>query len=583
MLPSFLVGVLLLTLLLAYTLQLQLAHQRQTQLAPVQSLGTFTLRPPGAWMARALPDALILEEPPTRSSLRRRIEITLSREPRFLSPLEYLVSAGDLPLKDASALLTTRPTSIPLPSIQRITIAGCPAILFSQTRLFRAPNHGAPHQSKQILAATILPSNQAIVLRLEGPGAADMADESLLRRVAESLSVTNGPPVALASELELAGDIRLTLPANLQYILKSDRFHAGRTLIALDYPGYLAVNLTPVLTLSEDHAADLRSMLMARDPSFHPTAVQRIDQNTLSCVRRPEDTFPAVAYLHVHPDGRALLAEFRWNTAAPSSTDDLAVIRSLWERIAADLRFGSDANVRVLIEAGTAARKHLPKDLATLLPASPDHWRWYDDALPLAATSIAQFSLDDKNIIAFQDTDRSPLSSRFSREVARWWLARDGSAYSYAAVRVSAASVLSQETQLANGSIKSIVRQGPDSVAHASGPVSPLFVPGAILPYVLGHMPYQPMILQTESIASPDPLASALPLLVHLEPAFDEPRSLPDEKEPMRAWSVRVVATGASSRWYYDSQNALQAITFSGGLHGQRIISPSTQPTAVAD
>ncbi|MCY2952332.1 MAG: hypothetical protein NTU53_10185 [Planctomycetota bacterium] len=587
LLPVFLLLTLALTLLLAYALQSHLQHQQQVQLSPPQNLGLFILRPPRSWLARSSPDALILEEPPSRSRLRRRIEISLARSPAFLSPLEYLARTGDLPLKDASALLSTQPSSTPLPSIQRITIANSPAILISQTRLFRSPNHQTPYQSRQILAATLLPSNHAILLRLEGPGPATTADESLLKRVAESLALPDQPPIASAPQLELATDIRLTLPTNLQSFPTNDRFHASRTFIAADSPGYLAVNLTPVLSLSKEPAADLLSMLMVRDPAFHPTPVRQLDSNTFCCLRRPEDIFPAIAYLRVNPDGRALLAEFRWNTPGSSSAADIAFVNSLWQQIATGLQFPTDTQIQSLLHAGSAALKQLPTDLATLLPTTPpnpDRWQWYDDALPRTAFSAAEYTLDSTTIFASHDIDRSPLSSGFARELSNWQLARDGSAYTYAytyaTIRAASTTVLSQETHLTKRKLTSIVRQDAESLAQATGPATNLYIPGLILPLALGRLPFQPMILQTESIPSPDPLASALPLLIFLEPAFDEPRSLPDEKEPMRCWSVRIIANGLSSRWYYDTQGRLESITFAGGLHGRRLdpLLPDTAP-----
>jgi hypothetical protein len=127
--------------------------------------------------------------------------------------------------------------------------------------------------------------------------------------------------------------------------------------------------------------------------------------------------------------------------------------------------------------------------------------------------------------------------------------------------------VLSQESHLANGRWNTTVRQGDDGVAQASGTVPEAFVPGALLPLVIGHFPYEPMILRTESILMPGESVSARPMVLVLEPDFDLPKVPPGQDEAMRCWRVQVSGSGQVSRWYVDGEGRLDSIDFADGVH----------------
>ena len=105
--------------------------------------------------------------------------------------------------------------------------------------------------------------------------------------------------------------------------------------------------------------------------------------------------------------------------------------------------------------------------------------------------------------------------------------------------------------------------EGGDGMIRGTADVSGIYVPGGLLPLVLGRLPLEPMLLSTESMPATAGASPGL-ILLRLEPAFDLPRKLPGATEPMRCWSITQSGCGESSRWYLDEKGKLQAVAFAG-------------------
>jgi len=549
-------------------------RQTGVDLAPRQQLGDFQVRAPAGWVGRHSTGGVVLEEPPGRSGAGRRLEIRCARATRFVSPLEYLVRSGDLRARDASVLTSQHaPGERRVPAAKKVTIAAYPGVSVSQTHVLRTINPPHAQLSKQTLACTILPDGRAVVLQLLGEGMADAADEDLVHRVGESLVLNEQPATRSGGELELPGGVHLAVPKGFRTFAAQDKFRTSKTMVAGERNGWLAVDVTPCFVLDDDRPAALLSMLMLRDPSFHSESVREVDQQTWVCHRRPEDLFPGVVYLRVNGDGRALLAEFRWDGPGPQRDAEQAGVESAWQQIAVSLRFSPGSDVSVLLHGGAAAVEQFPRDAGTLLPPSilAARWQWYDEAVPKTWWTTTQYALDAASIWAVHNTDRSPALGRAGRERSQWRVSRDRSRYDCILTRSGGDEPLSQESRLADGQLTTLVRRGSEVVAKWAGKVPEAYVPGALLPVLIGSLPFEPMILRTESALDPDGLACGTPLVLLLEPAFDAPRTLPGEKEGMRCWSVHVNGTSKSSRWYIDSEGILDSISFAGGLNFHRV------------
>jgi hypothetical protein len=177
------------------------------------------------------------------------------------------------------------------------------------------------------------------------------------------------------------------------------------------------------------------------------------------------------------------------------------------------------------------------------------------------------------------EMESSPPLSGFGGDTTLWSLRKDG-AYISRRRRTSAAGILVQENRYDGGTLTTLLVDGGRTLDR-SHKVSDAFIPGGLLPLVLGKLPYEPMAIQTDSLPDPAGWTSADPITLLLEPAFDLPRFAAGSSEAMRCWKVEVSGSGRSSRWYLDSDGRLQVITFGGGIHLQRLeTEPTTRPGA---
>ncbi len=191
---------------LAAVVQNYLRQRTHVALAPPQQFGRLSLCPPAGWQAqqRSSPEGVIFLEPTEKQIPLRRLEICASACPRSSRRpsicCEAASCAGDLAAMGGQ--------------IKTVRIAGWSGIMIAQTRLLRGADR-RDSRSKQILSCAVLPSGEALVMRLEGPGVADSADEDLLRRIGESMKLQGCKPPIVTGSVELAGDIRIRLPDGL--------------------------------------------------------------------------------------------------------------------------------------------------------------------------------------------------------------------------------------------------------------------------------------------------------------------------------------------------------------------------------
>ena len=157
-------------------------------------------------------------------------------------------------------------------------------------------------------------------------------------------------------------------------------------------------------------------------------------------------------------------------------------------------------------------------------------------------------------------------------ELRQWQLWRTWDRYEISIRRGGAAPVLSQLTKVKDRQVQTVLFEGNKPAGLGGGTVPPLFIPGAALPHLLGRLPFEPMVLRTESIFWPTASASLAPLTLVLEPSFDLPR-LPetDGADAMRCWRIRVSGLSDSSRWYLDSAGRLHSISYAHGIRLQRV------------
>ncbi|MGE5611677.1 MAG: hypothetical protein ACM359_20685, partial [Bacillota bacterium] len=395
----------------------------------------------------------------------------------------------------------------------------------------------------------------------------------LVRAVGESLGVSNQPAVEGSSELELAGGIRAKLPQGLATCAVEDRFRTQRILVARRWNGWLGVAMSPCVVLEDDPGKALASMLSLRDPAWHGARVWKVSEEVWACQKPGGDRFPGIGYLRTDGKGAGVLAEFRWNRLSTKAGTNQRQVQVLGGQLMAGLRFAGEGSVRKLVHAGAAGLRQVSGDVGRLVDVEKpveEQWEWYDEASPRVSRMTVRRHGDAKDLWGTWEGDRSVPLGTSGQELCQWRLARDGGSYDYALRRVGARAMVSQESHLVNGRWNTVVRQGEAVVGQASGDVPEAYVPGVLLPLVMGRLPYEPMVLRTESILMPGGSASAQPMVLVLEPDFDLPKVPPGQDEAMRCWRVQVSGSGQVSRWYIDGEGRLDSIDFADGVHLHR-------------
>jgi hypothetical protein len=306
-------------------------------------------------------------------------------------------------------------------------------------------------------------------------------------------------------------------------------------------------------------------MMLLRDPQYHPGAVQKIDEQTWMCARDPRGLFGGLAVLKCAKDGRALLAEFRWDRFSQPPQAIANRVNALRQSIVQGAKFEDEANLTELLNRGVAARKALPGDPHVLVnwENPSETWQWYDEIS--SRTSLLRLSYRDEPqwISASGSTTAGLPMFLFETEFFSWRLARDWSMYDFELTRAGQSSSLSHNVHIRSGKVESEIMEGGDGMIRGTAEVSSIYVPGGILSLVLGKLPFEPMLLSTESMPATAGASPGL-ILLRLEPAFDNPRTLPGTAEPMRCWNITQNGCGETSRWYLDEKGKLQVVALAG-------------------
>jgi hypothetical protein len=573
----------ILCLILAATLALAAAvrqyrlRPQRAELDPPEQIGDYLLSRPAGWIDRNWAEGIVLEQPAAGGQVHRRIEIAQTRNAGFVSPLQYLVNCGELAVGELTDQLKVSANNPQGPFLQTIAIGPWPALLVRRPPVPPQYATRQPMKHGQLLACTILPSGHAIVLRFWTAGMVQPADEVLFLAVANSLRLDAQPEILAGPQLSLPDNIHLETPRSLATFATHDKLRVSRTLVDTAAPDWLAVDLVPCVVLAHDPAPELLAMLMLRDSAWGLETVRQIDESTWTCQRRPEEAFGAWAYLRINGDGRALLAEFR--TAMPASAPVQARVEALWQQISPAIAFPNPSNVRERVKTGSAAVAQLPADPAALLdrPQTVQSWEWYSEDLPKTSTMTIQYGFNATDAWGMITTENGPPPGSSNQQHSQWRLNRDGGVYDHLLIRFGSAR-FSQECHLLNHRLQLTTRQIPGPVFQSVGEVPAAYLPGGILPLVLGRLPAQPMILHTETILAPHELPAIIPLRLLMEPAEDLPKHLPKHEQAMRCWSIRLNGASDSTRWYLDDAGQLHSITYPAGTHLHRLENETNAP-----
>jgi len=508
-------------------------------------------------------------EPPRKLSIERR------PVGQLVSPMEHLFRAELLSEKDLSGVgRGERPT------VQNILLAGYPGRLVTQT--FPVASQRGPVK-KQLLACAVLPSAQALVIKLEGAGEADAADEELVRQMAETVAVMQvDPPPAAGGRVTLGEGIVLDAPANFLVLPNTDPNRVSIQLLADgSSDSWTAIELISCLFFPEDAEDAIATMLVAHDHDWEVMVPRQLGAQLWQVERANNKSFPGRAYLLANGDNQAVLAVFR------GGFHDAAGFNAAWAAIAPSIRFTTTPDYAAMLQCGAEQARQLAEAglAALLLPAGGQQWSRWDEGENLDKRLWMRQTWNGPTLAQegnppWQGRRRTVAADPYGGVIERRsaWNASDD-LKNYSATSASFAEeggalghgdlwteFPEHRVTLAAGRLKiELPRNNSDAF-----PVPAQYIPGGPLPMLLGKLALEgrTAILRTESfVGSEGPLPGLLILFV--ANATDGPVKPDETGRAMDCLSVQVNGSGRLSRWYF-ANGVLRYIDQAGGLHAMQ-------------
>jgi hypothetical protein len=129
-----------------------------------------------------------------------------------------------------------------------------------------------------------------------------------------------------------------------------------------------------------------------------------------------------------------------------------------------------------------------------------------------------------------------------------------------------------QKTTLNDGQLARSFDKGGATTTWPAQPPPPQFVPGALLPLLIGQLSRDPMLLLTDSFPGPEGIGPPQLLALMIRPAENRTRATTGtatragDSASLRCVTVQVNGTGAQSRWYFRKTGELETVEWPGGL-----------------
>jgi hypothetical protein len=526
----------------------------------------------------------------------RTVTVRVEHLPAPRSPLNHLLTNYELPLRGPRRGRARDEWLTPIP------MAGYTGMMMTAERGSR--RRGGTIR-KDVVAAVVLPSQRAVTVRLEGVGEADAHDRAVVKGIAGAITLADEPALGKPEEVVTLPDgIRFTVPRRFAAVTNADSTRTDRRLwpastAAADTLDELESNWLTIETVGclcpdfdandpkqlDRAKATLSTLLLVRDGSWHGAVVTPIGNKTwrADAANADEGIATARAFLMTHASGRALLAIVRRGIGDGD-------FDAPWRDLAASVQFLPAGDVASLEDLGAseAARlrrtgfdKLLPdRDLSWWLWTERDTyigWSNLDFRPPPAkrGASAPRFDLSGKH----QQHLRLPGGDRIAHLIHDFTYRDADALYRSMVTREQIQGdqrgSFIQQTSLADNKLQ-MTFQSPGVAAATqiwnNDPAPPQFVPGALLPLVLGQLARDPMMLVTDTFPGRDGIGPAQPLTLIIRPDIPptttttRPATTTATNPSLRCVTVQVNGTGSLSRWYFCHTGELERVDWGAGL-----------------
>ncbi|MEA2733772.1 MAG: hypothetical protein QOE14_223 [Humisphaera sp.] len=547
-----------------------------------------TVRVPIGWKIRpALNDpglvATATEDDASDDDEGRTVTIRVERLLTPVSPMQFLITHFEFPIADLREHRSGDEPIVALP------MAG-------QTGLMMTVEHGSRRRRtptrKQIVAAVILPSQRGVIVRLQGAGEADRYDEAVVRQIAGAITMANEPAIGQPGEVvTLVDGIRFNAPRGFAPVQAADANRTDRKLWPVETPakkleevegrwalietlGCLCPDFDASnLKEAEQAETTLETLLLARDSRWRDAVVTSVGNRTwrAESARAADGAaagiFSGRAYLMTDPSGRALLSVFRGGFGQHD-------FDPAWKEIAASVTFLKATDVAGLQDVGAVEAARLRREGYEKLLADRDveWWLWTSQDAHVGWSSL---DFPVTGLVGKQESRvRLSNGARVNRLTHDFSYHDKGPQYKSTITQIvndgDSESRLRtmQTTTLENGQLSLSFKPTATaaSVQQWKVPAPPQFVPGALLPLVLGQLSREPMVLLTDTFPTRDGVGAPQLLAVIIRPGENSTRVAEGDDKPMRCVTVQVNGTGTTSRWYFRKTGELESVDWPGGV-----------------
>lgn len=567
----------------------------RVELSPPMESGNIVFQVPATWkllqpsadqdhstrrlVARAVEPMAEGESTPGRS-------ITIYRDVVDVpfSPIHYLFERENLAeaLRDPSE--SSGRSSVEMLPFTPIEIAGSPGVMIEL--LTHSPDlrdgrqvRGGTSIGTELVACTILPSRQALIVKLQAAGESVASDSQILKQVASAIEMRAEPRRGSAGEsVSLARDTRVRVPRGLVPIYEED---PNRTSQVLWFEGeaseWMTVELVPCVLLlngtGDDERRAVANIASVRDRELRRATVSndgprrwRIDPPAA-----PSSAFaPRRLYLLGDDRGdggtisagprRAILADFHGVAGSELRFD------AVWNAIASGTSFTGSTEFAAMLTTGEAqAQSLMNTGLATLAEAQPSAETWW---LALNPASTAPMGYSTLTWDALRPLGRR--AGTFVRQggtsTVQFTQSWSGVLNEYRCITetrindASGTSIESEVTELRQGELRTDLIRAREKPVTWKRLAPPQFVPGAWLPALAGQLRTDsPMILQTDSILGFETISPTEPMALLISSAASA------GEESRRTLSIEVNGSGKTMTWHIAADGTLDRVDLPGG------------------
>jgi hypothetical protein len=559
------------------------ANQVKLSTEPVSDRG-ISVFPPAGWKLMPRGDdprviAIAAQNPHERQT--QAVEIFAEQLSHPLSPLQYLVETEGLPdsgQNDPDAELGADPA---------ITMASQQGVLVMAQGMSGDPR-GRMTPVSHIYACAITPSLQAIVVHLSSPQAPEPRDLDLVRQIARSITLTDPPHLGReGASVQLGWQITCTAPSGFAGVDQRDSNRTDRLLwpmlgaqgtceqlernwATIELVGCLCQDFDSSDPKQRAQGTDAMLTLLAAHDSAWRAAEVKADGDGQWQAELPGQSngFPARAFLRTDRSGYALLAIFRGGHNGGG-------VDEAWKQISSSIHFpSSSAKIAQLRSAGAQEASRLRSQGYEFLLADRDEQWWLlidSSPRPHIGWSHLDFQL---NMRSARGESRMRLPAGQIQRITRQWAYRDGPAPAAGQYRADmvreisggrADNAIQQTTSVRNGQFATVVRSAHGR-RESTLSLPDAFVPGELLPLLMGRLPDTPMLLRTESFPTCQACGAPEPLTILIRRDSQSTRKAEGQAQPMRCLSAEVNGSGRLSRWYFGSDGELECIELPGEI-----------------